>query len=102
MEPEHDRHPGVDERVEQGGSGKRRAGPLLLFAMTVTVPRATYFRAAFSFSTCVKMSRRAHSTTPEPRPAKRPRGDARPLTSDDYKDGVMLAPMVRSGARAYS
>jgi hypothetical protein len=68
----------------------------------MTVPRATYFRAAFSFSSRLKMSRRAHSTTPEPRPVKRPRGDARALTSDDYKDGVMLAPMVRSGARAYS
>ncbi|KAH8094636.1 hypothetical protein BXZ70DRAFT_1033900, partial [Cristinia sonorae] len=30
--------------------------------------------------------------------AKKPRLDLPPLTPDDYRDGVMLAPMVRSGA----
>ncbi|KZT73377.1 FMN-linked oxidoreductase [Daedalea quercina L-15889] len=53
------------------------------------------------------MSRRSHSP-PDPsssRLAKRPRLDFEPLTPDDYKDGLMLAPMVRSGAlptRLYS
>jgi hypothetical protein len=74
-------------------------GPFLPSAMTV--PRASYFRSAFSVSSPFRMSRRARLTTPELRPAKRPRGDARPLTADDDKDGVMLAPMVRSGARAW-
>jgi hypothetical protein len=46
--------------------------------------------------------RDAHPTTPEPRPSKRARGDACPLAADDYKNGVMLAPIVRSGARAWS
>ncbi|KAG5644146.1 hypothetical protein DXG03_009040 [Asterophora parasitica] len=42
------------------------------------------------------MSRRAHSISPPPRAAKRARLDH--LTSGDYKNGVFLAPMVRSGA----
>jgi len=42
------------------------------------------------------MSRRSHSISPPP-PAKRPRIEH--LTSEDFKDGVFLAPMVRSGAR---
>ncbi|TFY63686.1 hypothetical protein EVJ58_g3109 [Rhodofomes roseus] len=53
------------------------------------------------------MSRRSHSPSApaSPRLAKRPRLDFEPLTSEDYKDGLMLAPMVRSGAlptRLYS
>ncbi|KAI0071029.1 FMN-linked oxidoreductase [Panus rudis PR-1116 ss-1] len=47
------------------------------------------------------MSRRSRSPTPptdSARLAKRPRLDFTPLTPEDYKDGVMLAPMVRSGA----
>ncbi|KZT02205.1 FMN-linked oxidoreductase [Laetiporus sulphureus 93-53] len=46
------------------------------------------------------MSRRAHSSSPpsSPRLAKRPRLDFEPLTSEDYKNGIVLAPMVRSGA----
>ncbi|KAK7686542.1 hypothetical protein QCA50_010142 [Cerrena zonata] len=49
------------------------------------------------------MSRRSRSSSPaldstSPRLAKRPRLDFAPLTPQDYKDGVMLAPMVRSGA----
>ncbi|OBZ68467.1 tRNA-dihydrouridine(20) synthase [NAD(P)+] [Grifola frondosa] len=45
------------------------------------------------------MSRRSHSPSlPDIRLAKRPRLDIPPLTSADYKDGIMLAPMVRSGA----
>ncbi|KDQ51119.1 hypothetical protein JAAARDRAFT_41389 [Jaapia argillacea MUCL 33604] len=42
------------------------------------------------------MTRRPYSPSPSsPRPSKKPRIDH--LTSDDFKDGVMLAPMVRSG-----
>ncbi|TCD67889.1 hypothetical protein EIP91_011823 [Steccherinum ochraceum] len=49
------------------------------------------------------MARRIHSPSPEagsstPRLWKKPRLDLPPLTPDDYRDGVMLAPMVRSGA----
>ena len=45
------------------------------------------------------MSRRERSSSapPSPREAKRPKLEA-PLTSEDYKNGIMLAPMVRSGA----
>ena len=42
------------------------------------------------------MSRRSLSSSP-PRDIKRPRIVG--LTPDDYRNGVMLAPMVRSGAR---
>ncbi|KAA1478065.1 FMN-linked oxidoreductase [Dentipellis sp. KUC8613] len=44
------------------------------------------------------MSRRSLSASPDrdTREAKRPRLDA--LTPDDYRNGIMLAPMVRSGA----
>ncbi|THH13675.1 hypothetical protein EW146_g6566 [Bondarzewia mesenterica] len=42
------------------------------------------------------MSRRSHSASPGLRDAKRPKLDH--LTPDDYKNGIMLAPMVRSGA----
>jgi hypothetical protein len=42
------------------------------------------------------MSRRSLSTSP-PRDIKRPRIAG--LTPDDYRNGLMLAPMVRSGAR---
>lgn len=47
----------------------------------------------------LKMSRRERSSSapPSPREAKRPKLEA-PLTSEDYKNGIMLAPMVRSGA----
>ncbi|KAH9973358.1 tRNA-dihydrouridine synthase 2 [Lactifluus volemus] len=41
------------------------------------------------------MSRRSPSSSP-PRDVKRPR--LAPLTPDDYRNGLMLAPMVRSGA----
>ncbi|KIY52699.1 FMN-linked oxidoreductase [Fistulina hepatica ATCC 64428] len=41
------------------------------------------------------MSRRAHSASPA-RPVKRAKLDH--LTSEDFKDGIFLAPMVRSGA----
>ena len=44
----------------------------------------------------VFMSRRSFSSSP-PRDIKRPRLAG--LTPDDYRNGVMLAPMVRSGAR---
>lgn len=52
------------------------------------------------------MARHSRSPSPafaavSPRLAKRPRLDSTPLTPDDYKDGVMLAPMVRSGACAF-
>ncbi|THH31023.1 hypothetical protein EUX98_g3157 [Antrodiella citrinella] len=44
-----------------------------------------------------------HSPSPEGGPStsryvKKPRLDLGPLTPEDFKDGVMLAPMVRSGA----
>ncbi|KIY65955.1 tRNA-dihydrouridine synthase 2 [Cylindrobasidium torrendii FP15055 ss-10] len=42
------------------------------------------------------MSRRQLSTSPPPRSQKRARVDY--LTKDDFKNGVFLAPMVRSGA----
>ncbi|KAF9469624.1 tRNA-dihydrouridine synthase 2 [Collybia nuda] len=42
------------------------------------------------------MSRRSHSSSPPPRSAKRTKIDH--LTSEDFKNGVFLAPMVRSGA----
>lgn len=48
----------------------------------------------------LRMSRRerSSSTSSFPRESKRPRLEA-PLTSEDYKNGIVLAPMVRSGAR---
>lgn len=59
-------------------------------------PSQSFFKSTRS---PLKMSRRARSssTPPSPREAKRPRFEA-PLTSEDYKNGIMLAPMVRSGA----
>jgi len=52
-----------------------------------------------SIRSAVQMSRRERSlsTPSSPREAKRPRLEV-PLTSEDYKNGIMLAPMVRSGA----
>ncbi|KAI0829074.1 FMN-linked oxidoreductase [Trametes gibbosa] len=55
----------------------------------------------------INMSRRSQPPSPEssPRIAKKPRLEFSPLTSEDYKNGLMLAPMVRSGAlltRLYS
>ncbi|EMD30861.1 hypothetical protein CERSUDRAFT_163673 [Gelatoporia subvermispora B] len=45
------------------------------------------------------MSRRSRSPSPgSERLAKRPRLEYSPLTPEDYKNGVVLAPMVRSGA----
>jgi tRNA-dihydrouridine synthase 2 len=44
----------------------------------------------------VLMSRRSLSSSPS-RDIKRPRLEG--LTTDDYRNGLMLAPMVRSGAR---
>lgn len=46
------------------------------------------------------MSRRSQPPSPEssPRIAKKPRLEYPPLTAEDYKNGLMLAPMVRSGA----
>jgi hypothetical protein len=44
----------------------------------------------------VRMSRRSLSSPPS-RDIKRPRLEG--LIPDDYKNGLMLAPMVRSGAR---
>ncbi|KAF8204206.1 hypothetical protein K438DRAFT_1819329 [Mycena galopus ATCC 62051] len=42
------------------------------------------------------ISRRSHSRSPSPRASKRTKFDH--LTSEDFKNGIMLAPMVRSGA----
>jgi len=47
-----------------------------------------------------KMSRRSHSPDTFSRPIKRQKTDH--LTPEDYKNGVFLAPMVRSGACRYS
>ncbi|KAI0652721.1 FMN-linked oxidoreductase [Trametes meyenii] len=46
------------------------------------------------------MSRRPNPPSPDssPRIAKKPRLDHPPLQAEDYKNGLMLAPMVRSGA----
>ena len=48
--------------------------------------------------TTTRMSRRSASPLPEVREAKR-RKLTSPLTPEDYKNGVVLAPMVRSSAR---
>lgn len=63
----------------------------------VTPMIATRLRKVVSNS----MSRRSHSVSPPPPPPpKRPRRSRDDhLTSDDFKNGVFLAPMVRSGAR---
>ena len=47
------------------------------------------------------MSRRASSSSPpsSPRPSKKQKMDTH-LTSESFRNGVMLAPMVRSGACA--
>lgn len=45
------------------------------------------------------MSRRSLSASPPLRAPKRPKLDDDRLTLDDFKNGVFLAPMVRSGAR---
>ncbi|KAJ7084748.1 hypothetical protein C8R43DRAFT_1142579 [Mycena crocata] len=42
------------------------------------------------------MSRRSHSRSPSPRAPKRTKMNH--LTSEDFKNGIFLAPMVRSGA----
>jgi hypothetical protein len=49
------------------------------------------------FSLIAFMSRRSHSASPSPRLSKRAKPDH--LTNEDFKNGVFLAPMVRSGAR---
>jgi len=46
------------------------------------------------------MSRRSHSPSLSPRAPKRTKIDH--LTQEDFKDGVFLAPMVRSGARMWN
>jgi hypothetical protein len=49
------------------------------------------------------MSRRSHTNSPSLRPSKRVKIDPnsrRRMTSDDFKNGLFLAPMVRSGARS--
>lgn len=46
------------------------------------------------------MSRRSHSVSPSPRSLKRTKIDH--LKPEDFKNGVFLAPMVRSGARMFS
>jgi hypothetical protein len=47
-------------------------------------------------SVLFKMSRRPHSPEPLSKSVKKQKLDN--LTSEDYKNGVFLAPMVRSGA----
>ena len=53
-----------------------------------------FFKPPFSL-----MSRRSHSASPSPRPQKRTKLDH--LSLDDFKNGVFLAPMVRSGTRKW-
>ena len=77
----------------------------------ITYQRETQKLMLYNFrnklsSIIFKMTRRSRSPSPtlevtSPRLAKRPRLDFTPLTPEDYKDGVMLAPMVRSGACAF-
>lgn len=50
--------------------------------------------------TTSKLARRSYSpSVSDARAAKRRKIEHAPLTPDDYRNGVMLAPMVRSGAR---
>ena len=56
--------------------------------------KATYLRAVRRI---FHMSRRSNSLSPSPRAPKRAKLDH--LTYEDFKNGVFLAPMVRSGAR---
>ena len=75
----------------------RDPGPLIPNPMRPLLrPSQSILKPARSL---LKMSRRERSSSApsSPREAKRPRLEA-PLTSDDYKNGIMLAPMVRSGA----
>lgn len=44
----------------------------------------------------IMSTRRAHSASPSPRVSKRPRLNH--LTPENFKNGIFLAPMVRSGA----
>lgn len=57
-----------------------------------------YLTTRSNFCILITMSRRPYSMSPSesPRLSKKPRLDH--LTSEDFKDGVFLAPMVRSGA----
>jgi hypothetical protein len=54
-------------------------------------------RSFFRALQVTPMTRRSPSGSLSPRPAKRAKLDH--LTLDDFKNGVFLAPMVRSGAR---
>ncbi|KAH9854386.1 FMN-linked oxidoreductase [Lenzites betulinus] len=70
-------------------------------------PLPRTFRSTLSRTFSIAMSRRSQPPSPDssPRMAKKPRLEYPPLTAEDYKDGLMLAPMVRSGAlltRLYS
>ena len=56
------------------------------------------FRPAEKPFACI-MSGRSLSLSPPLRAAKRPKLDDDRLTLDDFKNGVFLAPMVRSGSR---
>lgn len=47
------------------------------------------------------MSGRSLSLSPPLRATKRPKLDDDRLTLDDFKNGVFLAPMVRSGSRTF-
>lgn len=62
-------------------------------------PLLKFIRQVRSQSTL--MSRRSLSPA-ETRSPKRRKLEYPPLTPEDYKDGVMLAPMVRSGACEYT
>ena len=91
--------------VRPGPPGQRHVipGPLLPNSECLTLMRPLLRLSQSTLKptkSLLKMSRRERSSSApsSPREAKRPRLEA-PLTSEDYKNGIMLAPMVRSGAR---
>jgi len=60
------------------------------------LPTLSSRRYSPTFTTFGTMLRRSHSSSPPPRATKRLKLEH--LTSEDFKDGIFLAPMVRSGA----
>ena len=69
-----------------------------MFGLSLHIQR-TY--RPLGFRRFSSMSRRSHPSSPDssPRVVKRQKLEYAPLSTDDYKNGLMLAPMVRSGAR---
>ncbi|KAI0063677.1 FMN-linked oxidoreductase [Artomyces pyxidatus] len=67
----------------------------MVFELFVPLRRTLKHAQDIKIGPIYYMSRRSHSTSPA-RDVKRPRLTA--LTPDDYRNGVVLAPMVRSGS----